>query len=116
MSPKKCSKDDCPTQNLDKNLTVKCHCCGGQIHLLCYGIEKNPVDVFITKNIVILCDECLDVRLDSDSEQPSPKRKRVIQRTMAQNSILSLSNQSTVTSPLNKNVSASKQKTESMIY
>lgn len=89
MPPRICSKDDCPTQNVSRDRTVNCHRCKCHIHLSCYGIDKATVEIFVTGNIVILCDACLD----TEFEEPSPKRKgnapNMVQRTLDTNLSLS---------------------------
>lgn len=88
----KCSRDDCPAQNVDKNLTMNCHDCKNPMHLMCYGIDKKPEDIFIIPNVVMLCNECYG----SSKEGLSPKRKQpnsthLVQRMIDVNSpILSL--------------------------
>ena len=95
----KCSREDCPTQNIAPNLTVNCYRCNGQIHLLCYEIEKQPVEIFVTKNIVMICDECLE------TNNASPRRKQsnsgiLIQRTIdVQNPTKSLSMTAPISTP-----------------
>lgn len=90
MPHRKCSRDNCPAQHTSRDQTTNCHRCKGQIHLLCYGINKSPGEIFVTGNIVILCDECIN----ADFEQPSPKRKgstpNLIQRTLDGNLSLSI--------------------------
>lgn len=91
--PRKCSRDDCPPRNVDKDLTVYCFCCKNPIHLLCYGIVLKPEDIFVIGNVVMLCDECLE----APKEFLSPKRKQsnsanLVQRTINVNSpVMSLS-------------------------
>lgn len=94
---RKCSRDDCPTQNIASDITVYCHRCKGIIHLLCYGIEKNPEEIFLTNNVVMFCDECLT----AFEEEPEPKRKgNLLQRTIdTQNSVISLSTSSHTATP-----------------
>lgn len=91
--PRKCSRDDCPKQNISPDLTWYCFGCKGPIHLLCYNIVKNPEEVFVNDNIVMICDECLS----NPKETVSPKRKQpnvttnLVQSTIdMQNPILTL--------------------------
>lgn len=104
MPPRKCSRENCSTQNTSRDLTVICRRCRCQIHLLCYGIDGNPKDIFVTSNIVMLCDE----RVTGDFEQSSPKWKsnaaNFVQRTLDAN--MSLSTTPVAESPSNKNVTA----------
>lgn len=110
MPPRKCSRDDCPPQNVSKELLVQCHRCKCQIHLPCYGIDKAPAEVFPVVNIVILCDECL-----ANDYVPSPKRKNsMVQRTLESNLTLTTPH---TESPSNKNdkTAAVKASTQKMV-
>lgn len=109
MLPKKCSRDNCPTQNTAKDLTVKCRRCRCEIHLLCYGIGLRPEEIPDVRNILILCDECLDEFI----EQPSPKRK-VIQPNFVQLTIDGCKLPPTNDSPSNK-ISSVKPTTQKLI-
>lgn len=89
-TPRKC----CPPQNKSRDHTWYCFGCKGPMHLLCYGIVQVPAEIFVTDNIVMICDECLK----NPKEMVSPKRKQpnipanFIQSTIDfQNSKLSLS-------------------------
>lgn len=82
MPPRKCSREDCPSQHVNIEITVKCHRCNCSIHLPCYGVDKTCAEIFLTPNIVMLCDNCLE----EGFAEPSPKRKPVmVQRTMDAN-------------------------------
>lgn len=89
MSTRKCSRDNCPAQNTAKDVTVHCYRCKCQIHLICHGIDRKPEEIFISSNIVMMCDECIN----GNYEQPSPKRKssftNLVQRTLDANMQLS---------------------------
>lgn len=82
MSPRKCSRENCPPKCTSKDQTTCCYRCKDAIHLLCYGINKTLEEIFVTRNVVILCDECML----TDLEEPSPKRKgnapNLVQRTL----------------------------------
>lgn len=96
MPSRKCSSESCPADNVTAHLTVNCHRCKTPIHLPCYGICKTRDDIFLTRNVVMFCDDCLEVEL----EQPSPKRKGTstvfVQRTLDfQNSVMTLSSPQT---------------------
>lgn len=69
--PRKCSREDCPAQNNSPDLTWYCYGCKNPIHLLCYGIGKDPEEIFVNDNIVMVCDDCLK----NPRETVSPKRK-----------------------------------------
>lgn len=73
MSPplRKCSSE-CSSENVTRDLTWYCHRCNCPIHLLCYGIRKDPVEIFVIDNIVMICDECMS----NPKENSSPKRKQ----------------------------------------
>lgn len=94
MTPGKCSRKNCPTQNIGTNVTANCYRCKCKIHLPCYDVRKSFEEIFVIANIVILCDLCLDT---VDENEKSPKRKQpngsnLIQRTIdTQNSTISLS-------------------------
>ncbi|XP_037047073.1 uncharacterized protein LOC119081902 [Bradysia coprophila] len=69
-------------------------CCQDLIHLACYEIKKRPEEVFLSDNIIMVCDECLANR----RENPSPKRKQpnsganMVQTTLeVRNPMLSIS-------------------------
>lgn len=66
-----CSREDCPTINVNAKSTVKCFNCDGTCHLPCYDIIQSPDRIFVTKNIVFICDECLLLGPNS------PKRKSI---------------------------------------
>lgn len=86
---RKCSRDDCPRPNIKPDYTVICFCCSSQIHLICYDVVKPPKEIFVNKNIVMVCDDCLE----NNKEGVSPKRKQSnsIQRnTEQQNQSMSL--------------------------
>lgn len=74
MLEQRCSKEGCPTQNTAEDRTVSCHRCKSLIHLTCYGINKPAEEIFITKNVVILCNECVQAEFNP----PSPKRKTTV--------------------------------------
>lgn len=101
MTLRKCSKEDCPPRSTSRELTVFCHRCGGLIHLPCYGIDRKAVDIFVTGNILMYCDECLA----NDNDEPARKRKgsvtNLVQSSLASN--LSLTIPSTIESPLRTN-------------
>lgn len=104
-----CSRE-CLTQNIVKDRTVTCYSCKNQIHLLCYGIEKAPEEIFVHKNIFMICNECQKL----DFGQPSPERKTLVQRTIdMQSSTMTLGNPPINESPLNK--SSTKSTTQSLI-
>lgn len=85
---RKCAKDRCPSQNIIPDLTWHCHHCKNPIHLICYGITKAPEEVFVSDNVVMVCDECLA----NPTLHGSPKRKQanstptLSQRTIDTNS------------------------------
>lgn len=75
--PRKCSSEDCPAKNKSPDLTWYCYGCKNPIHLLCYDIAKDPEDIFVNDNIVMVCDGCLQ----NPKETVSPKRKMPIATT-----------------------------------
>lgn len=78
-APRICSKENCPSQNISPNHTWHCQYCKKPIHLLCYCIDKDPEEIFVIDNVVMICDECLrDVK-----DFSSPKRKQPNQQVMS---------------------------------
>lgn len=69
--PRKCSSE-CSSENVTRDLTWYCNRCNCPIHLLCYGIRKDPAEIFVIDNIVMICDECMS----NPKENSSPKRKQ----------------------------------------
>jgi len=67
-SNRMCDNSVCPATNITDTTTVKCHHCKKDFHLPCYEIIHSKARIFISKNIVFMCDECL--------ECSSPKRKQ----------------------------------------
>lgn len=77
--PKKCSRDDCPTANINVNSNAQCHACKAKFHLPCFNVTTPAAKLFVIKNIVFLCDECLS------TGEKSPKRKgNDVQKTLRQ--------------------------------
>lgn len=83
-----CSRDSCKPKNIISASTVKCFSCSKSSHLPCYGVDKPTIEVFTIKNIVFLCDECLN----SGSFVPSPKRKVSVSVTSNHNTPRNLNN------------------------
>lgn len=97
---RKCTKEGCPPECTLRDLTCYCFVCKSPIHWPCYEISKKPEEIFVSDNIVLVCDECLI----NPKEHLSPKRKQpnvagnLVQRTIdVQNSTLVLSKSSPVT-------------------
>lgn len=55
--------------NINVNSTVQCHGCKAQYHLPCFDVILPAVKIFVIRNIVFLCDDCLS------TDENSPKRK-----------------------------------------
>lgn len=91
--PKKCSRDDCPPSNVNRASTVKCKSCENEFHLPCFGIQKPSSELFVIKNIVFICDECL-------ISTSSPKRKNSSNRNVKQSTINLDGSISTPTTPV----------------
>lgn len=106
-----CSRENCHTQEKTKERTVNCRRCNGQIHLLCYGIEKTHDEIFVHSNIFMLCDECITTGI----EQPSPKRRNVnlVQRTINFQDQGMVLGSPSIESPMNK--SSAKSTTQGLI-
>lgn len=108
MEPtRKCSKESCPTQNTVPSLTVMCFRCNSKIHLPCYGIAQEPGQIFVSDNIVMICDECLRNRKECSSpKRKQPNSAKLIQTTIDQQSP-NLSYSKTIqTPPKNVNTTA----------
>lgn len=63
----KCSASHC--LQTDPNEPVPCHICKTKWHLSCSDIIESPKKIFVTRNIVFLCNSCIE------SDPVSPKRK-----------------------------------------
>ena len=74
---RKCSRDDCPPSNINTASTAKCASCDSYYHLPCYGVQQPTNEIFVIKNIVFLCDDCLIT-------SPSPKRKNSANKNIKQ--------------------------------
>lgn len=117
--PRKCSREDCAPKNTLSSQTVNCFCCKGQIHLSCYGVLKFAEEIFVSANIVMICDECLT----DSKEQQSPKRKQstsgtnLVQYTIdPQNPTLSLSKTApTLPTPPKNSTVKQNQQTQAVI-
>src|ERR1700744_37691 len=80
MAPRKCSREDCPSQHVVKDRTVICRHCKATINLPCYGINKAASEIFINQNVIMLCDECLV--LDPAEKSPKRNKSELMQRTI----------------------------------
>lgn len=92
--------EECPAENISSGETVNCHCCRSPMHLLCYGVHRKSEEIFVSNNIVMICDGCINVR-----ETSSPKRKQpnVIQSTIdIQNRVMSLAKPTSSGTPPSK--------------
>lgn len=68
MSQIKCSSANCI--GIDTNEPISCYECKKSFHLSCLDIIETPKKIFVTKNIVFVCDACLEFGI-----RQSPKRK-----------------------------------------
>lgn len=73
MAHRICS-ESCPADNIRANATKNCRKCNNHFHLPCYDVIQPPNKLFVTKNIVFICDACLE-EIDNPN---SPDRKRKI--------------------------------------
>lgn len=62
----------CPKEYIKPSSTCECRVCKIKFHLPCYDIIGTTERVFVTKNVVFICDECL---ITIDNIESSPKRK-----------------------------------------
>lgn len=63
----------CPIEYSNESTSINCRMCNKYFHLPCYDVTVGKSRVFITMNIVFICDACLDeIELEK-----SPKRKNV---------------------------------------
>lgn len=82
----KCNDVTCPESNVSEAFKTECYNCHDMVHLPCYNIIQSKSKIFISKNIVFICDEC---------QTASPKRKGV---DITKTSKLSTSNNETAQS------------------
>lgn len=83
MTREKCG-GHCPPVNISESTTINCRICANGFHLPCYDVIMPKAKIFLTDNIVFVCDDCL-VELNK-----SPKRKNANNGPMLQ-SVLSTS-------------------------
>lgn len=105
--PRKCSREDCPKQNVISDYTVNCYSCNCQIHLMCYDIVTPIKAIFVNKNIVMVCVECLESNKEGTSPNPKRKQPNLFQRTIdtSNPALLSMS-PPIISTPSNKNSTA----------
>lgn len=98
MTARKCSIENCPTANITSAATIKCFYCNGQYHLPCYDIITAANRIFVNKNVVFLCDECIE----PSDRSPEKKRKNPTQSTLfGGNGEMQLSRSSSTSSLVN---------------
>lgn len=56
---RKCTADGCPSEKVLASCLASCYSCGSKSHLPCYDIIQKANQVFISPNIVFICDECI---------------------------------------------------------
>lgn len=91
----------CQPTNINVNTTVDCHTCKGKFHLPCFDIIQPASKLFVSPNIVFLCDDCLT------SCENSPKRKgakspKVLKQTVLSQKAGILSSQTTPVGTMSK--------------
>lgn len=59
----------CPIEHISDSTTINCRKCGSSFHLPCYDVIVPKAKLFVSSNIVFICDACL---IDIGK---SPKRK-----------------------------------------
>lgn len=72
QSQTKICDSNCPAENINEKCTVNCRKCNILYHLPCFDIIQPREKILVCKNVVFLCDACLD-EFDSPI---SPKRKQ----------------------------------------
>lgn len=68
---KKTCDQNCPAENVNDKYSIECRQCKHLFHLPCYDIVHPREKLFVSKNVVFICDGCLE-SIDSGK---SPKRK-----------------------------------------
>lgn len=110
--PRKCG-GHCPGENIKDSTNTKCRICKKVYHLPCYDVIAPPSRLFVTPNIVFVCDSCLD-EMDNPN---SPKRKQAGQTLLKQSlltstgSVMSQSN-----APINERNDKAKKTTNEQLY
>lgn len=87
----KCSASNCP--QTDTNEPVSCHTCKIKLHLSCADIIQTPKKIFVAKNIVFICNSCID------SGPSSPKRKTSLSQSTLHSAGGVFSLQKSISSP-----------------
>lgn len=87
----KCSASNCP--QTDPNEPVSCHTCKIKLHLSCADIIQTPKKIFVAKNIVFICNSCID------SGPSSPKRKTSLSQSTLHSAGGVFSLQKSISSP-----------------
>lgn len=86
--PARSCGEHCPSPNRKPEYTQKCRICASFFHLLCYDIPNMKSKLFVSGNIVFICDECLGILDRYDDKGPDGKRKKPDNAAMIQ-SVLS---------------------------
>lgn len=103
----------CPAENTNDSVTTNCRICANSYHLPCYDIIGSKAKLFVSRNIVFVCDGCL-TEINS-----SPKRKNANNMQLKQ-SVLSTTVNGNVgfssqqSTPSSNNKSTSKATTDKM--
>lgn len=82
--PRTCGSQ-CPGENINDATNANCRICKKVFHLPCYDVIGTASRLFVTKNIVFICDVC-SVELDNER---SPKRKgqQILQQSVLSPSV-----------------------------
>lgn len=77
---KVCSRDDCPTTNIQLDGTTNCGLCNDVIHLMCIGIQRKTKDVLFHPNVMVICNKCmqLEPKMKSTSSSSTIKQSPII--------------------------------------
>lgn len=87
--------EHCPTENINAATTTKCRNCSKSFHLPCYDVIHSTNKLFVSKNIVFICDACL---YDIDSKcSPDRKRKNANANAILKQSTLTTNGKANVT-------------------
>lgn len=82
--PRKCG-NHCPEDNVGPTTMTNCRICKKLFHLPCYDVITTSARLFVSANIVFICDACL---LELDDEK-SPKRRGTTANSLFRQSVLS---------------------------
>lgn len=92
---RKCYLNQCAPECVNASTTVECNNCKRKFHLPCYDIIHPVSKLFVSPNIVFLCNDCLL----SGEQSPNRKRKNAESPRILRQTVLSSSCQMLPSSP-----------------